>query len=118
MGVMIGSKIKNMRLSKCISQNALAKKAGIAQSTLSYIESNKKHPQFHTLSLICQALDTSVLDLLSFEEERTMKKMFEERKKFLYALAEESGMIASAQYEFDEYLYERYKQAIKAITTT
>lgn len=111
MGVQIGSKVKNMRLSKSISQNALAKKAGIAQSTLSYIESGKKHPQFDTLSAICKALDTSVLDLLSFGEQRSSKKLFEERRALIKALEMEGAISAGTQQEFEKYLFDQMRRA-------
>jgi len=94
-----------------MSQSALAKKAGIAQSTLSYIESGRKHPHFDTLSAICRALDTSVLDLLSYQEERSSKKLFEERKRMLAALALETGISAATQQEFEKYLYDQLSAA-------
>lgn len=66
----IGDKIRKMRLSKKISQNTLAKKAGIAQSTLSYIENGDKHPKFETLACICRGLGIGVFELLAYSENK------------------------------------------------
>lgn len=53
----IGKRIKEIRLKKGISQNSLAKKAGISQSGLSAIESGESSPSFSVLSLIAKALN-------------------------------------------------------------
>jgi len=75
----IGEKIKKIRHHKHLSQIELAQKAGIAQSTLSYIESGKKAPQFDTLSAICKGLGVSLFALLSQDAKKSEKKMFEQR---------------------------------------
>ncbi len=49
-----------------MSQQTLAEKAQVAQSTLSYIEAGKKSPTFETLSAIAGGLDLSIMDLLNF----------------------------------------------------
>ena len=51
-----------------LSQGALAKKAGIAQSTLSYIEKGEKSPTMDTVVAICDGLKISVLELLVINE--------------------------------------------------
>jgi len=78
MRIDIGNKILKKRQELGISQSELAKRAGVAQSTLSYIEKNKKRPQFDTMSAICRVLGITVLDLLTFEEQPSTKKLFEE----------------------------------------
>ncbi|MGI5848845.1 MAG: helix-turn-helix domain-containing protein [Christensenellales bacterium] len=77
----IGLKIKKMRQIKNISQSQLAKKAGIAQSTLSFIENGKKNPQFDTLSAICKGLETSILEILIYEEKDRNIKIFEQHEQ-------------------------------------
>lgn len=74
----IGAKIRKLRELSNVSQCELALKAGIAQSTLSYIENGKKTPQFDTLAAICRSLDISILELLSYEVLKTNKKLFEQ----------------------------------------
>jgi len=75
----IGAKIRKLRELAHISQCELALKAGIAQSTLSYIENGKKAPQFDTLSAICRGLDISILELFSYDVLKTNKKLFEQK---------------------------------------
>lgn len=75
----IGAKIRKLREHQHISQSTLALKAGIAQSTLSYIENGKKIPQFDTLSAICRGLDISILELFSYDVLKTNKKLFEQK---------------------------------------
>lgn len=74
----VGRKIRSIRQSKNISQAALARKAGIAQSTLSYIENGKKTPQFETLASICKALEVSMLELLTYDETDIPFKLLEQ----------------------------------------
>ena len=57
--------IRELRMKQGLSQNALAKRAGIRQGVLSYIESGKtKHPRIDTLSAIAAALGVSVDKLM------------------------------------------------------
>ena len=60
----VGENIKRIRGEKNFSQNALAKKAGIAQSALSAIESSVKNPSSVTVELIAHALDCTAAELL------------------------------------------------------
>lgn len=65
----VGKRIKEIRLSMNLSQNALAKRAGIGQSTLSAIESTTKSPNTETVRLIANALGVQVSDLLCTNKE-------------------------------------------------
>ena len=125
MNVTIGKKIRSMRRSKDISQFDLAKKAQIAQSTLSYIENCKKNPQFETLSAICTALDVSMLELLTYEEPNIDFKLLEQGQTWQNILAlERSGKSPMADFlntelppdavkeicAFERYLFNKYSQ--------
>ncbi len=110
MGVDIGSKIRKKRQELGISQSELAVRAGIAQSTLSYIEKNKKRPQFDTMSAICRVLGITVLDLLTFNEQPSAKKFFKETLA-THGLSAEGGLPAEKSLRiqgFDKYLYDLY----------
>lgn len=107
MGIDIGGKIRCIRLSKGMSQSALAKEAGIAQSTLSYVENGSKHPHFDTLASICRALDVSVFDLLSHGEKENLKKMFEEQLRAASMLSSD-GVLLCDQKDFQKSLYQKY----------
>jgi transcriptional regulator with XRE-family HTH domain len=60
----VGENVKKYRKEKNLSQNALAKKAGIAQSALSAIESNVKNPSSVTVELLAHALGCTTAELL------------------------------------------------------
>lgn len=117
MGVDIGGKIKRIRKSKDMSQSELAEKSGVAQSTLSYLENGNKHPQFDTLSAICKGLGVSVFELLSYGENQSSKKMFEEQYNAL-SLGFSLGTAQSGQSDFEKYLYEKLIQADIDSTST
>lgn len=114
MGRDIGKKIKKLRQQRGLSQSALAQMSGIAQSTLSYLESGKKAPQFDTLTAICRGLDMSVLELLSHDEPKSNKKLFEQPHSFAdgcinIVFKKELPVDAQKElYAFQQYLYHKY----------
>ena len=62
---MIGDNIRKMRKKKGLSQDNLARKAGIPYTTLTKIESNVvRHPSVHNVAKIAKALDSTVDQLL------------------------------------------------------
>ena len=71
----IDLKIKALREKKGYSQAELARRAGIAQSTLSYIESGKKSPTAHTLNAVCNGLNVSMLELLTSSQIQKRTRM-------------------------------------------
>lgn len=99
----IGDKIKYLRQRKSLSQYALAKKAGIAQSTLSYIEKNAKQPRFDTLQALCAALDVTIFELLIYGEDTSPRRFFEEGRAM-------PALSCSAR-DFERYLYWLYVNA-------
>lgn len=64
----IGEKIKHARESMGLSQGKLAKEAGLAQSSISYIESGGKKPNIETISILAKALDLPVSYLLDNQQ--------------------------------------------------
>lgn len=64
----IGEKIKHTRESMGLSQGKLAKQSGLAQSSISYIESGGKKPNIETISILAKALDTPVSYLLDNQQ--------------------------------------------------
>lgn len=60
----VGYEIKRRREESGMSQNQLAKRAGIAQSTLSAIEKTTKSPSAETLIAIANALGCTVAELM------------------------------------------------------
>lgn len=83
---------------KSISPHALAKKAGISTSTMSYIMNGKTKPQVYTVLQLCNALDVRMSDLfdsrneepqaaeyLTYKEKELLDsyRLFSDRKKEL-----------------------------------
>lgn len=66
---MIGDNVRRKREIKKISQNKLAKLAGIAQPTLSAIENSTKSPTIDTVIMLADALECSVSSLISEESD-------------------------------------------------
>lgn len=116
MGTHIGEKIIKKRKSLGLTQCELAKRAGIAQSTLSNIEKGKKRPQFDTMSAVCRVLGLSILELLTYEEQPSRIRFFEE------TMAAQDGTsvgalgtsAASRLVDFDRYLYDLFIAQTKA----
>jgi XRE family transcriptional regulator of biofilm formation len=73
---MVQNRIKQLRLLRGYSINALSEKTGVSKSYLSYIERGiQKNPSLHILSKLAHSLGTTVEDLLeenrySHEEEK------------------------------------------------
>jgi len=104
----IGEKIIKKRKALGLNQNELAKRAGIAQSTLSNIEKGRQRPQFDTISAICRVLGISILELLTYEEKPSRIRFFEETfQSGASGEAPEAGM-ASRLEDFNRYLYDLF----------
>jgi len=58
------NKIKVLREQRKLTQQQLARMAGVAQSTIHYIETGQKSPTLKLLEKIALALDVSVVDLI------------------------------------------------------
>ena len=53
--------LRELRIKRGISQNELARRAGVKQSVISYIENGRtKHPRIDTLTAIAAVLGVSV----------------------------------------------------------
>lgn len=80
----VGENIKEKRKEKHLSQNQLAKKAGIAQATLSAIESSTKSPAVDTIEKLAAALECSASELLG--EKMEGQVFLTDRQKYLLDL--------------------------------
>lgn len=68
--IMIGDKLKKLRISKEMSLRALAKEAGISKSTLSKIENNQSNPTSATLKKLATALNVDLKDIFEKETDK------------------------------------------------
>lgn len=57
--------VKKLRDSKKMSQAALARASGMAQSSISYIESGKKNPSMNTAIKLSKALGITLEELVN-----------------------------------------------------
>jgi transcriptional regulator with XRE-family HTH domain len=62
--VYIGDKLKEVRTRRLLTQDELADKAGVSQSTIANIERNNAEPQFRTIRKLAKALDIDPTELL------------------------------------------------------
>jgi transcriptional regulator with XRE-family HTH domain len=62
--VYIGEKLKEIRTKRLLTQDELADKAGVSQSTIANIERNNAEPQFRTIRKLAKALDVEPTELL------------------------------------------------------
>ena len=65
----LGNNIRKFRLTADISQETLAKKAGLYPAYLGRLERGEKCPTIDTLYKICRALDIHMSDVLTFDED-------------------------------------------------
>lgn len=65
----IGSKIRDLRKNKCLTQEELAELAKINLRTIQHIENSKSIPRGKTLNLICEALDINTEDIIVHQNE-------------------------------------------------
>lgn len=61
-------RLKHLRGLRELSQEQLAKKSGVSQSTIAQIESGKKDPSISTLKKICKALNVQMAVLFAADE--------------------------------------------------
>lgn len=73
----IGCRIKQIRSSKGLQGVRLAKKAGITNVYLSYIERGAKTPTIDTLRKICNALGVTLSEFFA-EEDKTLPPEYRE----------------------------------------
>lgn len=57
-------KVLKLRIDKGLSQNELAKKAGLSQTAIYYLEKGKRQAKFETIIKIAAALDADFLELI------------------------------------------------------
>ena len=62
--VYIGEKLREVRTKRLLTQDELAEKAGVSQSTIANIERNNAEPQFRTIRKLAKALDVDPTKLL------------------------------------------------------
>ncbi len=80
---LLGSKIKEKRKLKNLTQEQLAELVDIGMPNISYIENGKFYPTVETLEKICKALNVKPFELYMFDSERNINEIKEEMFKEL-----------------------------------
>jgi transcriptional regulator with XRE-family HTH domain len=62
--VYIGKKLREVRTRRLLTQDELADKAGVSQSTIANIERDNAEPQFRTIRKLAKALEIDPTELL------------------------------------------------------
>jgi transcriptional regulator with XRE-family HTH domain len=62
--VYIGEKLREVRTKRLLTQDELANKAGVSQSTIANIERDNAEPQGRTIRKLAKALDVDPTELL------------------------------------------------------
>ena len=62
--VYIGEKLREVRTRRLLTQDELADRAGVSQSTIANIERDNAEPQFRTIRKLAKALDIEPTELL------------------------------------------------------
>ncbi len=62
--VYIGENLRQARTRRLLTQDELAEKAGVSQSTVANIERDNAEPQFRTIRKLAKALDVEPTELL------------------------------------------------------
>lgn len=80
----LGEKIRNLRISKGLTQERLGELLNLAESTISLYESNRRSPDYETLNKIADFFGVSTDYLLGRTDERLpaylLKEQFAENK--------------------------------------
>ena len=67
----LGQRVRQFRVDKGLTQNALAELSGLSHSALSKIENNQLSPTFETILKIISGLNIDISDLLTSTENQT-----------------------------------------------
>ena len=67
-GFDVGTRLKQLRLKRGLSQRELAKRAGVTNSTISLVEQNSVSPSVSSLKKILDALPVSISEFFAGEE--------------------------------------------------
>lgn len=77
----LGQRLQSAREQRGLSQNALSKTAGVARTTIGYIESGQTTPSIATVELLAQALGVSVAWLAFAEKTQASPSRSPDRQR-------------------------------------
>jgi len=93
----IGSRLREVRESRGMSQRDLAGRAGLTSSAISLIEQNKSSPSVASLKRLLDAIPMNLSEFFSEVERRTTPKYFYTPDEFIELSPQEIGLGESAR---------------------
>ena len=91
--VMLGERIRSRRTKLCLSQEALAEKAGISANTVSRIEGGQMSMGIVTFIKLVQAMDADANDLLGIAHGMRKKQYQDILRRIIHLRAEEQEIV-------------------------
>lgn len=76
MEVDLGARLRLIRIGRNLSQRELAKRAGVANATISLIESNKMNPSVGALKRVLDGIPIGLSDFFAFETAQPMRYFY------------------------------------------
>lgn len=73
----IGGRLRHLRTRHGLSQRALAKRAGVTNSTISLVESNSTNPSVGALKRILDGIPIGLAEFFAFEPDRARKAFYQ-----------------------------------------
>ena len=73
-----GSKVRELRKSRGLSQEKLAEKAGLHYTYIGAVERGEKNISLQNIEKIAKALDTDIAELFTFLRQMKKNRIFEE----------------------------------------
>lgn len=89
----IGTKIKDLRKKKGLSQEELAESTKVNLRTIQRIENNESEPRGKTLNLICQVLEVNAEDILDYGKQHDKNYLIYFHLSVLFGLVIPTGNI-------------------------
>ena len=106
----IGSKVRRYREAKGFSQEELALRLDVAQTTISSIESDKSVPNSILLNKIAKELDVNINSLL--DDIKTINNVYENNDKVAIGIGDNHTFTV---YGLSEKLIEQYEERIREL---
>lgn len=76
MSLDVGSRLRQLRMARNLSQRELAKRAGVTNSTISLIESNSANPSVGALKRILDGLPIGLAEFFAYEPEKSRQAFY------------------------------------------
>lgn len=91
---LLGTRIREVRKLRQLSQERLAEKVGVDPKQISRIEGGKSAPSLDTLESIARNLQVDMKDLLDFQHLRTEERIEDQAQKLILMMDDQTKRVA------------------------